>query len=105
MSWLRNPFPERREEEGSISSMPTLGIMRPIKRPGRTGRRLVGSVDLKHVEITMKCDSAHLFPDRNQVRAFSRIHMNREIPSIFTETTFYYDGAQRLRTFGQCRTC
>jgi lipopolysaccharide export system protein LptA len=53
------------------------GYVMRDKKTGKDWQRLIGNVELQHKEITMKCDSAHLFPDRNQVTAFSRIHIEQ----------------------------
>jgi len=69
------------------------GYFETDKKTGEDWQRLVGSVDLKHVEITMKCDSAHLFPGRNQVRAFSRIHIEQGDTLDIYGDHLLYDGA------------
>jgi hypothetical protein len=51
------------------------GYVMRDRTTGKDWQRLIGKVKLKHQEITMKCDSAHLFPDKNQVTAYSRIHI------------------------------
>jgi len=52
--------------------------------------RLIGNVDLQHKEIIMLCDSAHWFPDKNQVNAFGRIHIKQgDTLDIFGDYLFY----------------
>ena len=69
------------------------GYFETDKKTGEDWQRLVGSVDLKHVELMMKCDSAHLFPNRNQVRAFSRIHIEQGDTLDIYGDELLYDGA------------
>lgn len=66
------------------------------KQTGKDWQRLVGNTDLKHVEITMKCDSAHLFPDRNQVTAFSKIHIEQGDTLDIYGDHLVYDGATTI---------
>ncbi len=40
-------------------------------------RRLLGNVRFKHKEAYMTCDSAHYYPDRNLVEAYSRVHIHK----------------------------
>lgn len=65
-------------------------------KTGEDWQRLVGSVELKHVEIFMKCDSAHLFPERNQVRAYSRIHIEQGDTLDIYGDNLLYDGATTI---------
>ncbi|MBN2632911.1 MAG: hypothetical protein JXR66_05110 [Bacteroidales bacterium] len=67
-------------------------IMRD-KLTGKDWQRLIGNVDLSHGEINMKCDSAHLFPDRNQVTAFSNIHIEQGDTLDIYGDHLEYDGA------------
>ena len=76
--------------------MPMIGILRETNRPGKTGSRLLGNVDLKHNEILMKCDSAHFFPDKNQVTAFSRIHIEQGDTLDIYGDYLFYDGATAI---------
>lgn len=63
------------------------------KLTGKDWHRLRGAVSLKHNEISMKCDSAHFYPDKNQVTAYSRIHIEQgDTLDIFGDYLFY-DGA------------
>jgi lipopolysaccharide export system protein LptA len=69
------------------------GYIETDKATGKDWQRLVGSVDLKHGEISMKCDSAHLYSFKNQVVAFSRIHIEQgDTLDIFGDN-LEYDGA------------
>ncbi|HUX57401.1 MAG TPA: OstA-like protein [Bacteroidales bacterium] len=83
----------------------------PVKNPGRnsiellnadddiimrdpiTGKdihRFHGNVQFRHNEITMSCDSAHFSPDKNQVTAFSKIHIEQgDTLDLFGDYLFY----------------
>jgi len=58
--------------------------------------RLIGHVDLLHKEMTMKCDSAYWYPDRNQVKAFSNIHIEQGDTLDIYGDYLYYDGTSEL---------
>src|SRR5664280_296293 len=62
------------------------------KITGKDWHRLLGHVFLIHKEISMKCDSAHYFPDKNQVIAFSRIHIEQGDTLDITGSYLLYDG-------------
>jgi lipopolysaccharide export system protein LptA len=62
------------------------------KLTGKDWHRLLGNVFLIHKEISMKCDSAHYFPDKNQVIAFSRIHIEQGDTLDITGAYLFYDG-------------
>ncbi|MGD0341709.1 MAG: OstA-like protein, partial [Bacteroidales bacterium] len=60
------------------------------KLTGKDWHRLIGNVFFIHKEISLKCDSAHYFPDKNQVIAFSRIHIAQgDTLNIFGNYLFY----------------
>jgi lipopolysaccharide export system protein LptA len=66
------------------------------KQTGKDWHRLLGSVSLEHNELLMSCDSAHFFPDKNQVTAFSKIHIEQgDTLDIFGDYLFY-DGATEI---------
>jgi lipopolysaccharide export system protein LptA len=67
-----------------------------IERDRKTGKdwhRLLGNVFLQHNEITMKCDSAHFYPDKNQVTAYNRIHIEQGDTLDIYGDYLFYDGA------------
>ncbi len=70
-----------------------------IERDKQTGKdihRFVGNVRLKHNEIKMSCDSAHYSPDKNQVTAFSKIHIEQgDTLDLFGDFLFY-DGKSEI---------
>jgi lipopolysaccharide export system protein LptA len=58
--------------------------------------RLLGNVFLIHNEITMSCDSAHFYPDRNQVTAYSKVHIEQgDTLDLFGDYLFY-DGKSEI---------
>lgn len=59
---------------------------------GKDIHRFVGNVKLKHNDITMLCDSAHFFPDKNQVDAFSKIHIEQGDTLDLYGDHLFYDG-------------
>lgn len=59
---------------------------------GRKLTRLLGSVNLKHNEIFMNCDSAHFFPGINQIEAYSRIHIYQGDTLSLHGDYLFYDG-------------
>jgi lipopolysaccharide export system protein LptA len=63
------------------------------KETGRDWHRLIGKVDLTHNDISMKCDSAHFYPDKNLVIAFSKIHINQADTLDIFGNYLHYDGA------------
>jgi lipopolysaccharide export system protein LptA len=67
-------------------------IMRD-KATGKDWHRLLGNVFMVHNEISMKCDSAHFFPDKNQVTAFSKIHIEQGDTLDILGNYLFYDGS------------
>jgi lipopolysaccharide export system protein LptA len=63
---------------------------------GNDVHRLIGNVNLEHENITMLCDSAHLFFYKNQVIAFSKVHVEQgDTLDLFGDRIFY-DGKKEL---------
>ncbi len=73
-------------------------IIERDKQSGKDWHRLIGNVDLAHNEITMKCDSAHFFPDKNQVTAYSRIHIEQGDTLDIMGDYLFYDGIAEMAT-------
>ena len=70
-------------------------ILRDLQT-GKSIHHLLGNVHLVHNEITMWCDSAHFSPDKNQVTAFSKIHIQQgDTLDLFGDYLFY-DGKSEL---------
>ncbi len=66
------------------------------KITGQDIHRFLGQVHLKHNEIIMWCDSAHFSPDKNQVTAFSRIHIEQGDSLNLFGNYLFYDGKSEL---------
>lgn len=65
-----------------------------VKDP-QTGKdlyRYIGNVNIKHNEVIMWCDSAHFWPDKNLVKAFSKIHIEQGDSLDLFGDYLYYDG-------------
>lgn len=71
---------------------------RIVKDPqnGKDLHRFIGKVNIKHNEIIMWCDSAHYSPDRNQVKAYSKIHIQQGDSLDLFGDYLYYDGKLEL---------
>jgi len=71
------------------------GIDEIEKLTGKKVSRLLGNVSLEHNAILMSCDSAHFYPTANQVRAFSRIHIEQgDTLDIYGDSLFYDGGSE-----------
>ena len=71
------------------------GIDEIEKLTGIKVSRLLGNVLLFHNEMLMHCDSAHFYPTINQVRAFSRIHIEQgDTLDIYGDYLFYDGGSE-----------
>jgi lipopolysaccharide assembly outer membrane protein LptD (OstA) len=63
---------------------------------GKDLHRLLGNVSFLHNKIKMSCDSAHYLPDKNQVTAFSKVHIEQgDTLDLFSDYLFY-DGKSEL---------
>jgi lipopolysaccharide export system protein LptA len=63
---------------------------------GKDLDHLLGNVRLKHNEIKMSCDSAHFSPDRNQLTAFSKVHIEQGDTLDLYGDNLYYDGKSEI---------
>ncbi len=66
-----------------------------ILRDPQTGKdihHLKGNVRLKDNEVLMWCDSAHYYPDKNQVIAFSKVHIQQGDTLNLFGNYLFYDG-------------
>ena len=63
---------------------------------GKDIHRFLGNVSIRHNDITMICDSAHFSPDRNQITAFSRIHIEQGDSLDLTGNYLFYDGRTEI---------
>jgi len=66
------------------------------KQSGKDIHHFIGSVLIEHNAITMSCDSAHYSPDKNQVSAFSKVHIEQgDTLDLFGDYLFY-DGKSEI---------
>jgi lipopolysaccharide export system protein LptA len=63
---------------------------------GKDIHHFVGNVLIEHNEITMSCDSAHYYPDKNQVTAFSKIHIKQGDTLDLFGNYLFYDGISEM---------
>lgn len=64
-------------------------------------QRLLGNVRLKHNEVTMTCDSAYYYKDKNQVKAFSKVHIEQgDTLNLFGDYLFYDGGSENAVVTG-----
>lgn len=61
---------------------------------GRDVSRLLGNVSIVHNDISMKCDSAYFYEKANQVRAFSKIHIEQGDTLDLYGDYLFYDGTE-----------
>jgi lipopolysaccharide export system protein LptA len=59
---------------------------------GKSWHRLIGNVSLMHNNVDMSCDSAHYMPDKNQVTAFSKVHIEQGDTIDLYSDYLFYDG-------------
>jgi len=63
---------------------------------GKDVHRLIGNVSLEHENITMHCDSAHLYFYKNQVMAFSKVHVEQGDTLDLYGDYIFYDGKTEM---------
>jgi len=66
------------------------------KLSGKDWHRLLGNVSLEHNKILMSCDSAHFYPDKNQITAYSNIHIEQGDTLDIYGDYLFYDGATEV---------
>ncbi len=66
------------------------------KETGGDIHHFIGNVLIEHNEITMSCDSAHYYPDKNQVTAFSRVHIEQGDTLDLYGDYLFYDGKSEI---------
>lgn len=74
-----------------INNADSVDIVRDTQT-GKDWQRLMGNVHLTHNEIIMWCDSAYFFPDKNNVKAFSKIHIEQGDTLDIMGDYLFYDG-------------
>jgi len=58
--------------------------------------RLLGNVIMKHKEVTMYCDSAYYYKAKNQVKAYSKVHIEQGDTLDLFGNYLFYDGKSEL---------
>lgn len=66
------------------------------RETGKDWHRLLGSVSLEHNQISMFCDSAHFYPDKNQVEAYGNIHIEQGDTLDIYGNYLFYDGITEI---------
>lgn len=68
----------------------------PDKKLGREVGRFIGNVAFKHKDIIMTCDSAYFFQNKNQLKAFSKVHVEQGDTLDMYGDYLFYDGTKEL---------
>ena len=58
--------------------------------------RLLGNVKIRHKEVTMYCDSAYYYRTKNQVKAFSKVHIEQGDTLDLYGNYLFYDGKSEI---------
>jgi lipopolysaccharide export system protein LptA len=66
----------------------------PDKKLGRELGRFIGNVAFKHKDVIMICDSAYFFQAKNQLKAFSRVHVEQGDTLDLYGDYLFYDGTE-----------
>ena len=62
---------------------------------GKVIHHLIGNVQIQDNEVMMWCDSAHFYPEKNQVTAFNKVHIQQgDTLNLFGDYLFY-DGKEQ----------
>jgi lipopolysaccharide assembly outer membrane protein LptD (OstA) len=67
-------------------------IYTPGKEMGREFGKFLGNVAFRHKEVILTCDSAYFYQDKNQVRAFSKVHIEQGDTLDVFGNYLFYDG-------------
>jgi lipopolysaccharide export system protein LptA len=70
-------------------------LMINARDQGGEFKKLLGNVSLNHYDIRMFCDSAYLYQNRNQVKAFSKVHIKQGDTLDLYGNYLFYDGAEQ----------
>lgn len=68
----------------------------PDKKLGRDLGRFIGNVAFIHKDIIMTCDSAYFYQNKNQLKAFSRVHVKQGDTLDLYGDYLFYDGTREL---------
>ena len=67
-----------------------------IRKLGHDVVRFLGHVAFKHKEVILTCDSAYFFQKSNQLKAFSRVHINQGDTLNLYGDYLFYDGSEEI---------
>jgi lipopolysaccharide assembly outer membrane protein LptD (OstA) len=68
----------------------------PVTQLGSDVVKVVGHVAFKQNETIMTCDSAYFFQKKNQLKAFSRVHINQGDTLNLYGNYLFYDGTEEI---------
>jgi lipopolysaccharide export system protein LptA len=68
----------------------------PDEKLGQDVVRFLGHVAFKHKEIILTCDSAYFFQKANQLKAFSRVHIQQGDTLNLYGDYLFYDGSEEI---------
>ncbi|TAL78759.1 MAG: organic solvent tolerance protein OstA [Bacteroidetes bacterium] len=64
-------------------------------------QRLLGNVRLKHKEVRMTCDSAYYYKAKNQVKAYSKVHIEQgDTLDLYGDYLFYDATSENASVYG-----
>jgi lipopolysaccharide export system protein LptA len=66
------------------------------QQTGKDIHHFLGNVLIEHNKITMSCDSAHYSPDKNQITAFSKVHIEQGDTLDLYGNYLFYDGKSEI---------
>lgn len=89
----QDPQPKTQQRKRIDLRHADIDILERDRQTRKDWHRLLGHVDLIHNEITMLCDSAHWYPDKNQVTAYGNIHIEQGDTLDIYGDYLFYDGA------------
>jgi lipopolysaccharide export system protein LptA len=61
-------------------------------------QRLIGNVRIKHKDVYMTCDSAYYYKEKNQVKAYSKVHIEQGDTIDLYGDYLFYDGESENAT-------
>lgn len=69
-----------------------------IKTKNSTAQKFIGSVELKHQEVKLYCDSAYLYLDSNSLDAYGKVRILQGDSLAMYGDTLHYNGNKKLAT-------
>jgi lipopolysaccharide export system protein LptA len=89
--------------QGIIELLP--GSYKMVYSEAMGAHRLVGGgVNFEYQGNKMYCDSAHFFIEKNEVRAYGNVHINkRDTLNLFCDSLYYSGGSKKAKLWGNVR--